>query len=189
MTTIEKLKATKQKTLSEVFTLKCRSQVEIQNATEAKQMQYIREGKRAKDLRRAIISEGVEDEKLSKSKQNEIDEYARIKGYKNITLNEPQFQGHFPGTPVFPGIYILEAFAQLSGLWIFENKNLSSDKICVFMSADKVKWRRLVIPGDKLDIECTVIVNKSKFCKTKCIGYVDGKKVAEAEIMIGTADK
>ena len=85
MTTIEKLKATKQKTLSEVFTLKCRSQVEIQNATEEKQMQYIREGKRAKALRQAIISEGVEDEKLSTSKQKEIDEYARIKGYKNLS--------------------------------------------------------------------------------------------------------
>ena len=112
-----------------------------------------------------------------------------IEGYKNITHNEPQFQGHFPGKAVFPGVYILEAFAQLSGLWVFENKQLPEDKICVFMSADRVKWRSLVTPGDKLEMKCVVLKNKSKFCKTMCAAYVDGKKVAEAELTIGIADK
>jgi len=112
-----------------------------------------------------------------------------IEGYKNVTHNEPQFQGHFPDKAVFPGVYILEAFAQLSGLWVFENKQLPEDKICVFMSADKVKWRSLVTPGDKLEMKCVVIKNKSKFCKTMCVAFVDGKKVAEAELMIGVADK
>ena len=112
-----------------------------------------------------------------------------IEGYTNVSHNEPQFQGHFPDKAVFPGVYTLEAFAQLSGLWVFENNDLPDDKICVFMSADKVKWRGLVVPGDRLDMKCEVVANKKKFCKTKCTAYVGDKKVAEAELTIGIADK
>lgn len=112
-----------------------------------------------------------------------------IEGYKNVSHNEPQFQGHFPEMAVFPGVYILEAFAQLSGLWVFEQTELPDDKLCVFMSADKVKWRGMVTPGDKLEMRSEVIASKKKFCKTKCTAFVDGKKVAEAELTIGIADK
>ena len=112
-----------------------------------------------------------------------------IEGYKNVTHNEPQFQGHFPEMAVFPGVYILEAFAQLSGLWVFEQTSLPDDKLCVFMSADRVKWRGMVTPGDKLEMKAEVLSSKRKFCKTKCTAFVDGKKVAEAELTIGIADK
>ena len=112
-----------------------------------------------------------------------------IEGYKNVTHNEPQFQGHFPEMAVFPGVYILEAFAQLSGLWVFEQSSLPDDKLCVFMSADKVKWRGMVTPGDKLDMKVEVLISKRKFCKTKCTAFVGDKKVAEAELTIGIADK
>ena len=112
-----------------------------------------------------------------------------IEGYKNVTHNDPQFQGHFPEMAVFPGVYILEAFAQLSGLWVFEQTSLPDDKLCVFMSADRVKWRGMVTPGDKLEMKAEVLSSKRKFCKTKCTAFVDGKKVAEAELTIGIADK
>lgn len=112
-----------------------------------------------------------------------------IEGFKNVTHNEPQFQGHFPEHAIFPGVYILEAFAQLSGLWVFEQTELPEDKLCVFMSADKVKWRGMVTPGDRLEMRADVISSKSKYCKTKCTAFVDGKKVAEAELTIGIAPK
>lgn len=112
----------------------------------------------------------------------EIVEGKSAKGYKNVSINENFFQGHFPSHPVMPGVLILEALAQLGAvalLSIEENKG----KIAFFAGADKVKWRKQVLPGDKLDMTVEIIKMKGKVGIGKGIATVDGKKVCEGEIM------
>jgi len=115
-------------------------------------------------------------------KITEIEEGKRVKGYKNVTINEPFFQGHFPEYPVMPGVLVLEALAQVGAVAVlsmeqFKGKNL------LFAGADKVKWRRQVMPGDKLELECEIIKIKGPIGIGKALATVDGKKACEAEIM------
>ena len=77
----------------------------------------------------------------------------RIVGLKNVTMNEPFFQGHFPDHPIMPGVLILEAMAQAGGLLLMDTVEDPKDKLVYFMSADKVKWRKPVVPGDQLMFE------------------------------------
>lgn len=112
----------------------------------------------------------------------EIVEGKSAKGYKNVSINEGFFQGHFPSHPVMPGVLILEALAQLGAVAILsmeENKG----KIAFFAGADKVKWRKQVLPGDKLDMTVEIVKMKGKVGIGKGIATVDGKKVCEGEIM------
>ncbi|MDP9348977.1 MAG: UDP-3-O-acyl-N-acetylglucosamine deacetylase, partial [Gemmatimonadota bacterium] len=83
----------------------------------------------------------------------EFEERKRIVGLKNVTINEPFFVGHFPGRPVMPGVLILEAMAQVGGLLVLEQMENLEEKVVYFMSADKVKWRRPVTPGDQVRFE------------------------------------
>lgn len=106
-----------------------------------------------------------------------------IKAYKNVTINEPFFQGHFPGVPIMPGVLILEALAQTGGLLALSgNETAINDSLFLFTGLDKVKFRRQVIPGDKLELYCDNMRMKLKICKMTARATVDGKLACEAEI-------
>lgn len=111
----------------------------------------------------------------------EIEEGKRVKGYKNVTINDQFFQGHFPKYPVMPGVLILEALAQVGGVAIL-NMDQFKGKIPLFAGADKVRWRQPVRPGDKLELECEITRLRGPIGVGKGIATVDGKKVCEAEI-------
>jgi UDP-3-O-[3-hydroxymyristoyl] N-acetylglucosamine deacetylase/3-hydroxyacyl-[acyl-carrier-protein] dehydratase len=121
----------------------------------------------------------------------EIEGEKRIVGIKNVTINEPFFQGHFPGHPIMPGVLIIEAMAQVGGMLLlthFEAQNVE-DKVVYFMSLDNVKFRRPVLPGDQIRFELEMIAFRGKTCRMKGQGFVDGQVVAEAEMMAVVVDK
>src|SRR3989442_14451386 len=121
----------------------------------------------------------------------ELDPDRRIVGFKNVTINEPFFQGHFPGRPIMPGMLIIEAMAQVGGMLLmshFEGQNVE-DKVMYFMSLDHVKFRRPVVPGDQIRFELEMLSFRGKTCKMKGVGYVEGQVVAEAERMAMVGDK
>ncbi|MGH7468137.1 MAG: UDP-3-O-acyl-N-acetylglucosamine deacetylase [Longimicrobiales bacterium] len=113
----------------------------------------------------------------------------RIVGIKNVTINEPFFQGHYPGHPVMPGVLIIEAMAQVGGLLMLDAIQNIEDKVVYFMSLDNVKWRRPVTPGDQLRFELEVLQLRTHVCKMRGVGLVDGQLVAEAEMMARIVDK
>ncbi len=113
-----------------------------------------------------------------------------IKAYKNITINEPFFQGHFPGAPILPGVLILEALAQTGGLLAASGLKTSlENKLFLFTGLDKVKFRRQVIPGDRLDLECFNVKMKLQLCKMDAKASVNGALAAEAQITAAIGDK
>jgi UDP-3-O-[3-hydroxymyristoyl] N-acetylglucosamine deacetylase/3-hydroxyacyl-[acyl-carrier-protein] dehydratase len=121
----------------------------------------------------------------------EVEGLQRIVGIKNVTINEPFFQGHFPGHPIMPGVLIIEAMAQVGGMLLlshFEGQNID-DKVVYFMSLDNVKFRRPVLPGDQLRFELEMIAFRGKTCRMKGQAFVDGQLVAEAEMMAAVVDK
>jgi len=110
-----------------------------------------------------------------------------ISAYKNLTYNEPFFQGHFPGRPVMPGVLILEAMAQTGGLlYSLSQGEIAEGQLFYFISADKVKFRNPVVPGDRLDFEISVLRTGSRAWKFQGAALVDGVKAAEAVILAGT---
>lgn len=109
-------------------------------------------------------------------------------GYKNVTTNEPFFQGHFPGNPIMPGVLIVEALAQLGCVAMLikeEYKNM----IGLFAGIDSVRFKRQVIPGDKLDLQVELLKLKGPIGKFKGEAKVDGQLAAEAEILFAIAPK
>jgi UDP-3-O-[3-hydroxymyristoyl] N-acetylglucosamine deacetylase/3-hydroxyacyl-[acyl-carrier-protein] dehydratase len=112
-----------------------------------------------------------------------------IVGIKNVTINEPFFQGHYPGHPIMPGVLILEAMAQCGGLLLMEHVENPEDKVVYFMTMDNVKFRRPVTPGDTLVFELRVVQIKRSVCRIAGRGVVDGKVAAEAEFMARIMDK
>lgn len=115
---------------------------------------------------------------------------SHIRAYKNVTIDEPFFQGHFPGTPIMPGVLILEALAQTGGLLAASGLDGSlEDKLFLFTGLDNVKFRRQVVPGDRLDLECSNMRMKLKLCKLEGRAYVDGKLAAEALITAALGDR
>lgn len=120
----------------------------------------------------------------------EIEPGKRIVGIKNVTINEPYFQGHFPGYPIFPGVLIVEAMAQTWGICVFalqpeeaENKNL------FFSGMDKVRFRRPVIPGDQMRMEMELIKHRGPLWKFGGKATVNGDLVTEAELLASVIDK
>jgi UDP-3-O-[3-hydroxymyristoyl] N-acetylglucosamine deacetylase/3-hydroxyacyl-[acyl-carrier-protein] dehydratase len=105
----------------------------------------------------------------------------KITALKNVTINEPFFQGHFPGHPIMPGVLQLEAMAQVGGLLMMQN-SVPGKQIAYFMSAEDVKWRKPVLPGDSLIIEVDMMKARGKICKAKGVCKVDGDVVSEAEV-------
>ncbi|MBD7910543.1 MULTISPECIES: 3-hydroxyacyl-ACP dehydratase FabZ [Clostridium] len=112
----------------------------------------------------------------------EVIEGKSVKGYKNVTMNEPFFQGHFPGEPIMPGVLVLEALAQVGGIAILQMDQYKG-KIPLFAGADKVRWRKQVVPGDKLELSCEIIKLRGPIGIGKGIATVEGKIACEAEIM------
>lgn len=115
-------------------------------------------------------------------KVEEIEPGKRIVGYKNVTMNEPFFQGHYPGKPIMPGVLIVEALAQLGAVAILSLPEYKG-KTPVFGGIRSAKFRKMVIPGDVLRLEVEMIKIKGPAGVGKAIATVDGKKAAEAEIM------
>ncbi len=119
----------------------------------------------------------------------EFESGKRIVGLKNVTINEPFFQGHYPGHPIMPGVLIIEAMAQVGGLLLMDAIDNPDDKVVYFMSLDNVKWRRPVRPGDQLVFEVELVQRRSSVCKMRGEGFVDGQLVAEAELMARIMDR
>ena len=118
----------------------------------------------------------------------DFEEGKRIVGIKNVTINEPFFQGHFPGHPIMPGVLILEAMAQCGGLLLMEEMENREEKVVYFMTMDAVKFRRPVTPGDTIVFELEVVKLRRQVCKMRGRGLVDGHVVAEAEFMATIMD-
>jgi UDP-3-O-[3-hydroxymyristoyl] N-acetylglucosamine deacetylase/3-hydroxyacyl-[acyl-carrier-protein] dehydratase len=109
-------------------------------------------------------------------------------GVKNVSVNEPYFPGHFPGHPIMPGVLQLEAMAQVSSV-LMMRKPENAGKIGYFMSADHVKWRRPVLPGDTLFIETEIIRMRGSIGQTRCRCLVNGEVVSEAELKFAVMDR
>lgn len=112
----------------------------------------------------------------------EIEEGKRAVGIKNVTVNEPFFQGHFPGNPIMPGVLIVEAMAQVGGVAILSMEEYKG-KLAVFAGIDNVRFRKQVIPGDVLRMEVELTVIKRGIGKAKARAIVDGKTACEGELM------
>lgn len=113
----------------------------------------------------------------------------QIKALKNVTINEPYFQGHFPGTPIMPGVLIVEAMAQAGGVLVFASLDAEKHGSPVyFMGMDKVKFRQPVIPGDQLVLDVRILKQRARAVKMTATACVNEKCVAEAEIMAMIGD-
>jgi UDP-3-O-[3-hydroxymyristoyl] N-acetylglucosamine deacetylase/3-hydroxyacyl-[acyl-carrier-protein] dehydratase len=106
----------------------------------------------------------------------------RVVGLKNVTINEPFFQGHFPGHPIMPGVLIIEAMAQVGGMLLMGSVPNPENKVVYFTSLNNVKWRRPVKPGDQLRFELELLQVRGMMCKMSGVAKVDGQIVAEAEM-------
>jgi len=112
----------------------------------------------------------------------------RVIGIKNVTVNEPFFQGHFPGRPIMPGVLIIEAMAQVGGVLAFKSANQSGAKLVYFMGIDKAKFRRPVVPGDRLRFVVDVLRARHPYWKMRGEAYVEDSLVCEAELMAMVTD-
>jgi len=119
----------------------------------------------------------------------EIEEGKRIVGVKNVTINEPFFQGHFPGHPIMPGVLIIEAMAQVGGVLLMGSSPLPDTKVVYFTSLNNVKWRRPVKPGDQLRFEVELLQVRGPVVKMSGVAKVDGETVCEAEMGAMVRDK
>ncbi|MCP4683277.1 MAG: 3-hydroxyacyl-ACP dehydratase FabZ [Desulfobacterales bacterium] len=113
----------------------------------------------------------------------EIEPDNRIKALKNVTINEPFFNGHFPDMPIMPGVLILEAMAQAGGILIYESKIQKKKGLIFHMAMDKVRFRQPVLPGDQLISEMTLLKFRKKAVKMKGTAHVGEKLAAEAEFL------
>jgi len=117
-----------------------------------------------------------------------------IEGFKNVSISEPVFQGHFPDHPIYPGVMILEGMAQAGGVLAFKSMDGASqeeiqNKVVYFMSIDKAKFRVPVTPGDQLIYKINVMKQKGPVWQLEAKAYVDGKVVAQAELKAMIVDK
>ena len=119
----------------------------------------------------------------------EVEEGERIVGLKNVTINEPFFNGHFPGHPIMPGVLIVEAMAQTGGLLMMSEMENVAEKVIYFMSLDDVKWRKPVVPGDQLIFEVELVKRRRTILKMHGVAKVDGVTVAEATMMATVMDR
>jgi len=119
----------------------------------------------------------------------EVEERKRIVGIKNVTINEPFFQGHFPGHPIMPGVLIIEAMAQVGGMMLLGIYDDPASKVVYFMSLDNVKFRKPVKPGDQLRLELEMVQIRGPVCRMRGVAKVDGEAVAEADMAAMVRDR
>ena len=123
-----------------------------------------------------------------------LEEGVSIEAYKNVSISEPIFQGHFPDHPIYPGVMIIEGMAQAGGVLAFkssseEEQEEAANKVVYFMSIDKAKFRSPVTPGDQLVYKLTVIKQRGAIWQLDAKAYVDDKLVAQAELKAMIVDK
>ena len=119
----------------------------------------------------------------------EIERLKRIISLKNVCINEPFFQGHFPGKPVMPGVLIVECMAQTGGLLLLSEISERDKKLFYLAAVDEARFRRPVVPGDQLRIEVNVLKWKVKFCKLQAVATVNGDVAAEAILRCMLVDR
>ncbi len=121
----------------------------------------------------------------------EINPGESLKAYKNVTMNEPFFQGHFPGLPVMPGVLQLESLAQAGGIFVLNSleKAELENKVFLFTGLNKVKFRRPVVPGDQLVLEVKYEKHKMNIWKMSGVAKVDGQVTAQGEFSTAIVDK
>jgi 3-hydroxyacyl-[acyl-carrier-protein] dehydratase len=112
----------------------------------------------------------------------------RVVGIKNASMNEPHFQGHFPGFPVMPGVLMIETMAQVSSFSVYpyvkhDLERFAREFECILVGVDSVRFRKMVVPGDTIRVETEVSKCRGKLWAFKCVASVEGQKVAEAEIL------
>jgi beta-hydroxyacyl-ACP dehydratase FabZ len=118
----------------------------------------------------------------------EIEPDQSIVALKNVTINEPFFDGHFPGQPVMPGVLILEGMAQAGGILLLEDPARRAGKLIYFMSIERARFRRPVVPGDQLRFEVEVVRRRRQHAKLAGRALVDGELVAEALVSSALVD-
>ncbi len=123
----------------------------------------------------------------------EVNEAASLIGYKNVTIGDPVFQGHFPGHPIYPGVMILEGMAQAGGILAFKSMNISEEeiqnKVVYFMSIDNAKFRNPVRPGDRLEYRLSVKKHRGNIWMLRGEAFVDDVLVSEADLKAMIVDK
>lgn len=119
----------------------------------------------------------------------EMEPKKRIVAYKNFTINEEFFQGHFPDHPVVPGVLLVEAMAQAGGILLMHDDPDRERKLLLFMSIERARFRKPVVPGDRVRFEAEVLRLKSNHCKLAAKAFVDDVLHAEAELLSTTVDR
>lgn len=119
----------------------------------------------------------------------EMEPNKKAVGLKNVSGNEPFFQGHFPGVPIMPGVLIIEGMAQVGAVLLLSDIPDRDRKLIYFTGIDKCRFRRPVVPGDQIRYQLEVLRLKKQVCKMRGEAFVDGKLVAEAEILSAMADR
>lgn len=119
----------------------------------------------------------------------EMEKDTRAVGLKNVSVNEPFFQGHFPSVPIMPGVLIIEGMAQVGAVLLLSTIPDRHNKLIYFSGIDKCRFRRPVVPGDQIRYELKVLRLKSHVCRMEGKAYVDGVLAAEAEILSVMSDK
>lgn len=119
----------------------------------------------------------------------EYEEKQRIVGIKNVTINEPFFQGHFPGVPIMPGVLIIESMAQVGGVLVFKTLPDREKKLVFFAGMRTDRFRKPVVPGDQLRLEMFLTRARTSLGKLQGTAFVEGQRVAEAEILFSLVDR
>jgi 3-hydroxyacyl-[acyl-carrier-protein] dehydratase len=121
----------------------------------------------------------------------EVESGVLIRGYKNVSFNESFFEGHFPGMPIMPGVLVLEALAQISGIlgFVTTNKKPSDDLVHYFAGSNKVRFKRPIVPGDQIILESKLMAAKHNIWKFDCQALVDGELACSAEIMTAERER
>ncbi|PLX89978.1 MAG: 3-hydroxyacyl-[acyl-carrier-protein] dehydratase FabZ [Desulfuromonas sp.] len=119
----------------------------------------------------------------------ELEEGKKAAGFKNVTINEPFFQGHFPEHPIMPGVLIIEAMAQVGGAYVAVVDKIADDKVTYFVGVEKARFRKPVMPGDTLRLEVELVSCRRGIYLFSGKAYVDTTLVAEAELKATFADK